>query len=184
MCNMGRRGKSCQPLCRSPQYERGKISQRVEGWKGNISSWGIGMSPLALRKSEPPLNISSRRDCARSPWTDPLSKKSLDHLNSRSIVSSKRTPNLSLIRRHRVEIQREGDASSHPIIVLYDDASVTIRPDFNTPTQSRPERREKRPRPGSYVGMAARSSSRTKKCVLFTKLWRLVGSSAQRSMMP
>ena len=62
-----------------------------------------------------------------------------------------------------MEIRREGDTSSNPILILDDDPSVTITPDVNTPPQTPPEHLEKRPRPESYAGIAARSSSRTKK---------------------
>ncbi|KAF8850019.1 hypothetical protein BDZ45DRAFT_680080 [Acephala macrosclerotiorum] len=66
-------------------------------------------------------------------------------------------------RHHRVEIRREGDVPSNPIIILEDTPSVTVAPDTNTPPQSPPQQLEKRPRPDSYSGMMTRSSSRTKK---------------------
>ncbi|KAH8757113.1 hypothetical protein BGZ57DRAFT_996748 [Hyaloscypha finlandica] len=105
----------------------------------------------------------NRTDSARSLWTVLLSKKSLDHPTSRSTVSSRRTTDLSLVRHHRVEIRREGDAPSNPIIILEDTPSVTVAPNTNTPPQSPPQRPEKRPRPDSYTGMTTRSSSRTNK---------------------
>ncbi|PMD66210.1 uncharacterized protein K444DRAFT_624715 [Hyaloscypha bicolor E] len=92
-----------------------------------------------------------------------LSKKSLDHPTSRSIVSSRRTTDLSLVRYYRVEIRREGDTPSNPIIILEDTLSVTVAPDTNTPPQSPPQRPEKRPRPDRYNGIARHGSSRKKK---------------------
>ncbi|PVH70493.1 hypothetical protein DL98DRAFT_577855, partial [Cadophora sp. DSE1049] len=71
-------------------------------------------------------------------------------------------------RYHRVEVRREGDAPSDPIIILDDAPSGSVTPDVDTPPQT-PEHPEKRPRPGSYAGMAGRSSRRAKR-----------GSSRQR----
>ncbi|KAH8751824.1 hypothetical protein BGZ57DRAFT_860746 [Hyaloscypha finlandica] len=84
-----------------------------------------------------------------------LSKKFLGHPTSRS----RRTTDLSLVRHHRVEIRREGDVPSDPIIILEDTPSITVAADTNTPPRSP----HQRPRPESYTGVMARSSSRTKK---------------------
>ncbi|KIM93102.1 hypothetical protein OIDMADRAFT_149819 [Oidiodendron maius Zn] len=78
-------------------------------------------------------------------------------------IHNEQAAELSLVRHHRVEIHREGGASSNPIVILEDPPPATVAPDPQTPPQSPPRPLKKRRRGDSYKGMVAGSLSRTKR---------------------